>query len=374
MTDSFYRYSLFAGLVSLSGAVIAYFAGAINWTGLLLIVGLLLLALGMRGYEKLKGFSYPTVIFAMVGAGMFYPQYLVQAGDFKFSKLILPLLQIIMFGMGTTMTFNDFIGIIKTPKAVIIGLCCQFCIMPFLGAGIAGMFNFPPEIAAGIILIGSSPSGLASNVMTLIAKANIALSITITTFATLLAPLMTPVMMKWLGGQFIEINFWNMMWDIVQIIIIPVGLGFLINQYFKKFAKALRKYLPMISMVGIALIIMVITAAGQESLLNVGALLLLAVLLHNIGGYILGYSAAKVLKMEEQDCRTVALEVGLQNGGLAAGLASQMGKIATVGLAPAIFSSLMNVTGSILASWWGSEEKGAPAAEALSTPGEAEIE
>lgn len=357
MTNSFYRYTLYAGLISLSGAAITYFTGAANWTGLLLVVGLLLLALGMRAYEKLTSLSYPTVIFAMVAAGMFFPQYFVQIGDFKFSVLILPLLQVIMFGMGTTMTFNDFVGIVKEPKAVIIGLCCQFGIMPFLGAGIAAMFNFPPEIAAGIILIGSSPSGLASNVMTLIAKANIALSITITTFATLLAPLMTPVMMKWLGGQFIEINFWSMMWDIIQIIIIPISIGFLINQYFKSIAKALRKYLPMISMVGIALIILVITAAGQESLLNVGILLLVAVLLHNIGGYFLGYSAAKLFRMPEQDCRTVALEVGLQNGGLAAGLASQMGKIATVGLAPAIFSSLMNVTGSILAGWWGSEKK-----------------
>jgi BASS family bile acid:Na+ symporter len=355
MINSLYKYSLYLGIICLIVAAITYLVGATAWIGPSLVGGLLVLSLGMRGYEKLKAFSYPTVIFAMVGAGMFYPQYLVQIGDFKFSVLILPLLQIIMFGMGTTMTFNDFIGIIKTPKAVIIGLCCQFGIMPFLGAGIAAMFNFPPEVAAGIILIGSSPSGLASNVMTLIAKANIALSITITTFATLLAPLMTPIMMKWLGGQFIEINFWSMMWDIVQIIIIPVGLGFLINQYFKKIAKALRKYLPMISMIGIALIIMVITAAGQESLLNVGLLLLLAVLLHNIGGYLLGYSAAKLFKMPEQDCRTVALEVGLQNGGLAAGLASQMGKIATVGLAPAIFSSLMNVTGSILAGWWGSK-------------------
>lgn len=363
MTDSFYKYSLLAGLVSVSGAAITYFIGAINWTGLLLVLGLLLLASGMQGYEKLKSFSYPTVIFAMVAAGMFFPQYFVQLGDFKFSTLILPLLQIIMFGMGTTMTFQDFVGIIKTPKAVIIGLCCQFCIMPFLGAGIASVFNFPPEIAAGIILIGCSPSGLASNVMALIAKANIALSITITTFATILAPLMTPLLMKWLGGQFIEINFWKMMWDTVQIIIIPIGAGFLINQYFKTFAKALQKYLPLISMVGIALIILVITAAGQASLLTVGGLLLVAVLLHNIGGYALGYSAAKLLKMEEQDCRTVALEVGLQNGGLAAGLASQMGKIATVGLAPAIFSSLMNITGSILAGWWSGKKTAVPVEE-----------
>lgn len=360
MTNSLHKYSLFAGLLSLSAAIIVWFAGGLIYTGPLLVAGLLLLALGMQGYERFKAFSYPTVIFAMVGAGMFYPQYLVQVGDFKFSKLILPLLQIIMFGMGTTMTFNDFIGIIKTPRAVIIGLCCQFLIMPFLGFGIANLFNFPPEIAAGIILIGSSPSGLASNVMTLIAKANLALSITITTIATLLAPVMTPLMMKWLGGQFIEINFWKMVWDIFQIIIIPLGVGFIINQFFKNFAKALQRYLPMISMTGIALIIIVITASGRDSLLNVGGLLLIAVLMHNIGGYALGYLAAKVLKMPEQDCRTVAIEVGLQNGGLASGLASQMGKIATVGLAPALFSSMMNITGSILAGWWGRKKRTSP--------------
>lgn len=367
MTQSSYKAILIIAFVSLAGAVLTYFAGALQGTGPLLVAGLLALALGMRGYEKLKAFSYPTVIFAMVAGGMFYPQYLVQMGDFKFSKLIIPLLQVIMFGMGTTMTFHDFVGIVKTPRAVIIGICCQFLIMPFLGFGIAQVFNFPTEIAAGIILIGSSPSGLASNVMSLIAKANVALSITITSFATMLAPLLTPLLMKWLGGQYIEIQFWGMMWDIVKIIIIPIGLGFIIHQYFKSLAKALQRYLPMISMVGIALIILIITAAGQKSLLNVGGLLLLAVLIHNLGGFILGYSAARLFRMPEQDCRTVALEVGLQNGGLAAGLASQIGKIATVGLAPAIFSSLMNVTGSILAGWWGAErDKKSKAAESAS--------
>lgn len=360
MTNPIYKYSFFAGFVCLTGAAISWFTNAQNYAGPFLIAGLLLIALGMFGYEKLKGFSYPTVIFAMVAIGMFYSPYLVKAGDFKFSKLILPLLQIIMFGMGTTMKVNDFLGIIKTPKAVIIGLCCQFSIMPFLGFGIANMFDFPPEIAAGIILIGSSPSGLASNVMALIAKANVALSITITTFATLLAPLMTPLLMKWLGGQYIEIDFWKMMWDIMQIIILPIAVGFIINQFFEKFAKALRQYLPLISMIGISLIIVVITATGRDSLLNVGWMLLIAVLLHNTGGYILGYSAAKLLKMPEQDCRTVAIEVGLQNGGLASGLASEMGKVATVGLAPVLFSSIMNITGSILAGWWGREKKDNP--------------
>ena len=346
-------YSSFISFI-LSG--LFYLADGNIFTGIFLTLALLLLATGLNYIDKYKGLTYPIVILGVVSLALFFPQYFVQVGDFKFSSLILPLLQIIMFGMGTTMTFNDFIGIIKTPRAVMIGLSCQFMIMPFLGFGIATVFGFPAEVAAGIVLIGSSPSGLASNVMTLIAKANIALSITITTFATILAPIITPIMMKWLGGEFIAIDFWSMMWDIVQIIIIPLSIGFLINQFFTRLAQALRRYLPLISMAGIALILLVIIAAGRDSLLNVGLLLLFAVLLHNILGYCLGYGAAKLFGMSKQDCRTIALEVGQQNGGLAAGLANQMGKIATVGLAPALFGTIMNISGSILAGWWGSDE------------------
>lgn len=304
----------------------------------------------------MKNYLYTICILVSVVIAYNFPEYFIQIGDYKLSKLIVPLLQVIMFGMGTTMTFNDFTGIIKTPKPVIIGLCCQFAIMPFLGFGLTKIFSFPPEIAAGIILIGSSPSGLASNVMALIAKANVALSITITTFATLMAPLMTPLLMKLLGGQYVEIDFLAMVWDIMKIIIIPLGIGFIINQYLKPVAAFLQSYLPLISMVGIALILVVITAAGQASLSSVGILLIVAVLLHNLGGFLFGYWSARAFKLPEQDCRTVAIEVGLQNGGLASGLALQMGKLATVGLAPALFGPIMNITGSLLASWWSKKQ------------------
>ncbi|MDX2072621.1 MAG: bile acid:sodium symporter family protein [Haliscomenobacter sp.] len=350
---SFSRYLLYAGLAGLALALLSFLIGQSGFTGPLLIIGFLVASLGMRDILALKGYAYTTVIFAVVSAGMFYPQYFTTVGNYELSDLIMPLLQVIMFGMGTTMTFDDFVGVIKAPRAVIIGVCCQFAIMPTLGFIIANLFNFPAEIAAGVILIGCSPSGLASNVMALIAKANVALSITITTIATLLAPIMTPLLMKYLAGQFIEINFWKMVWDITQIIIIPLAIGFIINQFFKKFAEWLKDYLPLISMAGIAFILLIIIAAGQQSLLNVGGLLIVAVLMHNIGGFILGYSAAKLFRMPEQDCRTVAIEVGLQNGGLASGLANQMGKLATVGLAAALFGPIMNITGSILASWWG---------------------
>jgi BASS family bile acid:Na+ symporter len=300
----------------------------------------------------MKNYLYTLSIILGATIAYFFPQYFISVGNFQLKELIIPLLQIIMFGMGTTMSYEDFLGVVKMPKAVIVGLICQFTIMPFLGFSIAKAFDFPPEIAAGIILVGCSPSGLASNVMSYIAKANVALSITITSFATLLAPILTPLLMKLLGGQFIEIDFWSMTYDISKMIIIPVGIGFLLNKIVAGRAEWLQKVLPIISMVGIAVIIVIITAVGQKSLQTVGIALVFATLLHNIGGFILGYWGARLFKLPEQDCRTVAIEVGLQNAGLASGLAKAMGKLATVGIAPALFGPIMNVNGSLLASFW----------------------
>ena len=143
-----------------------------------------------------------------------------------------------------------------------------------------------------------------------------------------------------------------MMWDIIKMVILPIGAGLLFNKFVSGRAKWLDDVMPMVSMVGIAVIIVIITAAGRDSLLEIGALLILLVLIHNLSGYTLGYWAARLAKMDERDCRTVAIEVGMQNGGLASGLAKEMGKIATIGLAPAVFGPLMNITGSILASYW----------------------
>jgi BASS family bile acid:Na+ symporter len=257
-----------------------------------------------------------------------------------------------MFGMGTSMSVNDFIGVAKMPKGVMVGILCQLTIMPLVGFALASFTNFPPEIAAGVILIGCSPSGLASNVMSYLAKANLALSITITAVATLLAPVSTPLLMKLLAGTFIEINILDMMWSIVKMVIIPIGAGLLFNKLLSGKAKWLDKAMPIVSMLGIAFIIVIITAAGRDSLLEIGAILILVVLIHNLLGYNLGYWAARLSSMDERDCRTIAIEVGMQNGGLASGIAKEMGKIATIGLAPAVFGPLMNITGSILASYW----------------------
>ena len=315
-------------------------------------------------WQKIIERSFFTlIIFAAVTLAMYHPDYFLEWGGFKLSNLIIPLIQIIMFGMGTSMSVNDFAGVIKSPKGVVIGVLSQFIIMPTLGFTLASMTSFPPEIAAGIVLIGCSPSGLASNVMSYLAKANLALSITITSITTFMAPFVTPVLMKLLAGALIEIDVIKMMWDIIKMIIIPIGAGLIFNKILSGKSQWLDNAMPIVSMFGIAFIITIITAAGRESLLTIGPALIGVVLMHNTFGYLLGYWSGRLFKMPERDCRTIAMEVGMQNAGLASGIAKEMGKIATVGLAAAVFGPLMNITGSALASWWHNRQPGGEAPE-----------
>jgi BASS family bile acid:Na+ symporter len=349
---SIYKYALIFAGTCFTILVIMLAMGYKAEVGPTLIVGLLTLSVGFRGHVFFRRFSYTVIIFSSVSASLFYPGFFISWGSFKLSILIVPLLQLIMFGMGTAMSVKDFVGVIKMPKAVGIGLMCQFTIMPIVGFTLASLFGFAPEIAAGIVLIGASPSGLASNVMSYIAKANLALSVTLTACATLLAPILTPFLMQVFAGQFIPIDFLGMMWSIVKIVILPIVAGLTFNHFFHGKAEWLDRAMPIVSMAGIAVIITIITASGRDSLLNIGLVLILAAVIHNAAGYFLGYWACRLFQMPEQDSRTIALEVGMQNGGLASGIALEMGKVATVGLAPAVFGPWMNISGSSLATWW----------------------
>jgi bile acid:Na+ symporter, BASS family len=343
-------YSLAVLCVLLS--IIFWTTGKTNLSGWSLTFFFVSLSVAFRSNVLLKGLSFTVIIFAAVTLAMFHPEYFLQWGNFKLSSLIIPLIQLLMFGMGASMSINDFAAVVKSPKGVVIGVMSQFIIMPLLGFGLASLTNFPPEIAAGVILIGCSPSGLASNVMAYLAKANLALSITITSITTLIAPFVTPLLMKLFAGALIEIDVMKMMWDIFKMIIIPIGAGLIFNKLLSGKSKWLDDAMPYVSMFSIACIITIITAAGRESLLKIGALLIVVAFIHNTFGYLLGYWSGRLFKMPERDCRTIAIEVGMQNAGLASGIAKEMGKIATVGLAAAVFGPLMNITGSALASWW----------------------
>jgi len=355
MSFSSNRPSLFlaiaAGILLLFNITLFCTGGAAQ-AGPFMIAFWAVLAMLFNRHTATKGFVYTLMIFAAVTTAMFYPKPFTKPNGWDLSLLITPLIQVIMFGMGTSMSLRDFYGVVKMPAGVFIGITCHFTIMPLVGLLLATTLRFPPEIAAGVILIGSAPCGMASNVISYLAKANLALSVTLTAVSTLLAPFLTPLLMQWLAGNYIEISVQKMMWDIAKMVIIPVAGGLVFNHFLSGRIGWLDKLMPKLSMAAIAFIIVIITAHGRESLLNVGLLLVLAGLTHNLAGYTLGYWFCRLIRMKEQDCRTIAIEVGMQNGGLASAIAKEMGKIATVGLAPAIFGPVMNITGSLLASWW----------------------
>lgn len=388
-----------------------------TWWQPLAVSAALALAIGLRFIPKLRGYQFTAWIIVAVVAGMIFPAQLLHVGDFDLRNkwLILLIIQAVMFGMGTQMKLADFRGVVKMPWAVGIGVLGQFTIMPLVGFGLTKLFHFEPEIAAGIILIGSCSAGLASNVMAYIAKANLALSITMTSVTTALAPIMTPLWMKLLAGELVEVKPFNMMMEIIKMVLVPIGAALLhdyltfakpcgrrivyglaatgviwlsfvagggwnwfkgnlaadilpwlgvagfvfaaavagvIYHHATKLISILPKLMPVASMFGIIYFTAVTTAAGRDSLLQVGGLLFVAAVLHNTFGYVFAYWLARLCRLDIASCRTVAFEVGLQNGGMASGLAGSLGKLGTMGLAAAIFSPWMNISGSVLANFW----------------------
>jgi BASS family bile acid:Na+ symporter len=352
MKHLFCRACLGLGLLAGLGSAICFFLG-VSAGPIFLIFFFALLAIGFQDYAILKGFSYTFFIFAASTYAFTFPENLVTFHGFALKRLVTPLLVITMFGMGIHMNLSRFIDIVKSPKPIFAGIFCHYLIMPGIGVALALSTDLPPEIAAGIILVGCSPSGVASNVMAYISGGNLALSVTVTAISTLLAPLVTPLLMKLLANQLVPINFWDMFWHIMEIVIFPVLAGLVYNQYAYGKRKWLDDLLPVISMASIIFIVALTVSAGHNTLLSIGWLLILIVLVHNLLGYFFGYRISKWMGINEQDSRTIAFEVGLQNAGLASGIAAKMGFMATMGLVPGIFGSMQNITASVLANWWG---------------------
>ena len=344
--------------------------GNITDAGPFVIAFLLLLAISFGGFPVLRGLTFTTSILAVVATALYYPQYFKEYNGFEFATLITPLIQVIMFGMGCSMGLKDFIALAKSPKSVIIGVIGQYTIMPSLGFALASFTDFPSEISAGIILLGCAPTSVTASVMCYLAKANVVLAITITAITTLLAPFLIPLLMKLLAGGFIEINVMEMMWGIIKMVFIPIGAGLIFNKFLHGKAKWLDDSMPLVSMIGVALIVAIIMAAGRDSILNIGIKLLLVVLVMILLGFFFGYWTARLFKLSEDDCRTIAISTGMQNAGLVSGIAKVMGKIATVGLATAVCGPIMGFSSSILASYWNSNS---PVAETLTEKPDAQV-
>lgn len=382
-----------------------------------LVALLVALALGLRFTREFRGYQFTAWILVAVAAAMIYPASFLHIGNFDMRSpwLILTVVQLVMFGMGTQMSLRDFAGVVQSPRGVFVGVLCRFTVMPLVGFALIKIVHFPPEIAAGVILIGSCSSGLASNVMAYLAQSNLALSVTITAVTTIAAVIFTPLWMKLLAGTLVEVKPVAMMLEIIKIVVIPIGaamlhdylkfasprgrkivlgiaivgaawigflvcggwnwlqnnisaseltavslvgfilgavlFGFIYHQLARSFPQ-LDKRIPLLSMAGIIYFTAVTTAAGRDNLLHVGALLFLVAIVHNTAGYILGYWLARAAGLDKNSARSVAFEVGIQNGGMASGIAGAAGKLGTMGLAAAIFSPWMNISGSVLANHW----------------------
>lgn len=265
--------------------------------------------------------------------------------------LIVPVLGIIMFGMGMTLTAGDFKRILKRPRDIAVGVGAQYLVMPFVGFALSEMFGLGAVLAAGVVLVGSCPGGTASNVMTYLGKGDVALSVTMTSVSTLIAPLMIPLLMYIYAGQWIDIPVYDLFVSTVQIIIFPVVLGVGISMLLGSKIGYALPVLPSVSAVSIIFIVAVIVAANAGSIAAVGLSIGAVVLLHNALGLTIGYLAARAAGMETAKARAVSIEVGMQNSGLAVALANlHFG--ALTALPGAVFSVWANISGSALAWWW----------------------
>jgi BASS family bile acid:Na+ symporter len=375
-------------------------------------------AIGIGALESPKSYQYTGWIVACVVAALLFPQAFHSWGGVNLSGkfLMTTIIQLVMFGMATQMHLSDFRGVARHPRGVLVGLVGHYSVMPVAAVVLVHFTDLPPEIGLGVILYGCVSSGLASNVMSLLAKANIALAVTITAFSTILSPLMTPLLMKVFGGTIVNVSFVAMMFDVIRITLVPVAAALLVDYLRHATPATIRKVdvaaviaglwlvallfgvwswaaahlsatqlgvfqslcyvaaaiviarlyhlavtgslsaietaMPYASMFGIMYYNTITTAAGRDALLDVGLILLAVGIVHNLTGYLFGYWGSRLCGLNQRDARSVTFEVGMQNGGMATGLAASMNMIGTAGLAAAVFSPLGNITGSLLANYW----------------------
>ncbi|MDY8110728.1 bile acid:sodium symporter family protein [Fulvimarina sp. 2208YS6-2-32] len=312
----------------------------------------MLLALGQLSTFVGRTFALWTILFAALG--FFLPDVFT-----SFVPWIVPLLGIIMFGMGLTISFDDLKEVARRPFDVALAVVLQFVIMPLTALVLTLIIPMSPEVAAGVILVGCCPGGTSSNVMTYLAKGDVALSVACTSVSTLLAPILTPLLVYLLASQYLPVDAGAMFVSILKIVLVPVVLGIVCQRYFGTAVRAAISVLPLVSVAGIVLIVAAVVAVNQERIATSGLAILMIVALHNLAGLVLGYAAARAFRLPARKAKTVSLEVGLQNSGLGAALATaHFSPLAAV--PSAIFSVWHNISGAIAANLFarmGSDER-----------------
>jgi bile acid:Na+ symporter, BASS family len=264
---------------------------------------------------------------------------------------IVPLLGIVMFGMGVTLTWSDFRRVLSQFGTIGLGLLLQFLLMPLLAWSIAQILGLPLALMVGLVLVGACPGGTASNVVCYLARGDVALSITLTTVSTLLAIVATPLLTWLYVGQKVPVPIESMLLSILKIVLLPVTLGIVVNSLFGRRLKGIKHLFPLISVLAIVLIIAIIVALNSANLASMGLAVAIAVALHNLSGLLLGYWVPRLMGQEARICRTLAIEVGMQNSGLGVALAVKYFSAAAA-LPGALFSIWHNLSGSMLAGYW----------------------
>ena len=267
------------------------------------------------------------------------------------SALVPYLLMVIMLGMGMTLRWADFAIVARRPWALLLGVAAQYVVMPGVAWLLTQALSLPAAVAAGVILVGADPGGTASNVMVYLAKGDTALSVAMTSVSTLLAPVLTPLLVLWLAGEYLPVDAGGLFTSIVQIVLVPVLLGLVLRLVVPRVVKRVLPALPLVSVVGITAVVVVVVAGSADTITSVGLVVVLAVVLHNGLGLALGYGIARVTGMDVSARRAISIEVGMQNSGLAAGLATVHFSPAAA-LPAAVFSVWHNVSGSLLAGYW----------------------
>ncbi len=261
------------------------------------------------------------------------------------------MLGLVMFGMGLTLNLTDFKIVFTQPRNVVVGCIAQFTIMPIVAWILTKIFALPTELAIGVILVGCCPGGTASNVITYLAKGDLALSVGMTSVSTLLAPLLTPLLIFILAGSNVDVDVVNMFLSIIQVVILPIAIGFVLKHYFNEIATCVVAYLPMFSTIIIATIVAAIVAANAEKLLTSGLAIMLIVMIHNIMGLILGYIIGLALHLQHNQKSAISIEVGMQNSGLASSLATiHFATLPMATIPGALFSVWHNISGAIIAN------------------------
>ena len=255
-------------------------------------------------------------------------------------------------GMGLTLKASDFKVVFSRPKDIIIGCLAQFTIMPLLAFSLTKIFGLPQDLAIGVILVGTCPGGTSSNVMTYLAKGDVALSVGMTGVSTILAPFLTPVLTYVFAGQSVDVNMMNMFMSIVKVVIVPIGAGCVVNKFFSDFTRKLEHVLPLVSVSAIVAIVAAVVAANSARIMTCGLLIVAVVILHNICGYGLGFAVGKALKLDVAKCKAVAIEVGMQNSGLATSLAgTHFASYPLATIPGAVFSVWHNISGAVFANF-----------------------